>query len=261
MWGLILNENAKIYRRSRTWIFVGIVLLALLALCMLVRKSIPPSAHVWGLMNTSSGLITLITIFAAVVGGDIVAAEFSTGTAKLLFMRPVSRLQILWSKYIAVLLFALGFVALLFVASWVLGGLVLGFDGATTPYQYVGSNQEPAQIPYASEVLRSYAFPLVPLVMTLTVSFMISTLFRSSSLAIAVSILLLFAGAVVVTALSRYAWDKYILFANTNLSQYFVGGPSLKGMSLGFSVVVLIVYFVVFHLVAAIAFRKRDVAV
>ncbi|GMA60118.1 ABC transporter permease [Alicyclobacillus fastidiosus] len=261
MFGLILNENAKIYRRSRTWIFVGIVLLTLVAACLVSHRSFAGSgAQVWKLMDDASALTMLITIFAAVVAGDSVAGEFSSGTVKLLLTRPVSRLQILWSKYLSVLLFAFGFVALLFIASWVVGGLVFGFGGASASYQYVDAHQALQQIPYAAEVMRSYGFALIPLLMTLTVSFMISALFRSSSLAIAVSILLMFAGTLVVGALSRYVWDKYILFANENLGQYFVGGPMVHGMTLGFSVVVLAVYFVLFHAVAALAFHRRDVA-
>lgn len=260
---LIYNESVKIYRRLRTWIFVAIVLLALIAVCLVEHSS--PSAQSgtqsgWDFTLTAANLLTLITIFVAVVAGDIVASEFSSGSIKLLLIRPVSRTKILWSKYLAVLLFALFFAVFLLVVAWLIGGFTFGFGGATDTYAYKNAAGHVMQIPMYAQTLRSYALNCIPLLMTVTVSFMISALLRSSALAIAISILLLFLGDTIVALLSRFAWDKYILFANENLMQYLEGHPSVKGMTLTFSIVALVVYFLIFHIVSWVAFTKRDVA-
>ncbi|MBB5324649.1 ABC-type transport system involved in multi-copper enzyme maturation permease subunit [Anoxybacillus tepidamans] len=55
-------------------------------------------------------------------------------------------------------------------------------------------------------------------------------------------------------------WAKYILFANTNLAQYIDGTPLVKGMTMPFSLAVLLVYFVAFNAVTWWTFQKRDVA-
>ncbi len=64
-----------------------------------------------------------------------------------------------------------------------------------------------------------------------------------------------------VLAQFKYNWAKYILFANTDLSQYTgERKPIIEGMTLGFSVTMLIIYYIVFIGLAWTLFRKRDVA-
>jgi ABC-2 type transport system permease protein len=58
----------------------------------------------------------------------------------------------------------------------------------------------------------------------------------------------------------KFAWAKYILFANTNLMQYIEGTPLLEGMTMSFSIIMLIIYFVIFQFLAFYVFKKRDVA-
>lgn len=80
-------------------------------------------------------------------------------------------------------------------------------------------------------------------------------------MAIGLSIFLMFAGNTLVMFVSQYSWSKYILFANTNLQQYFNGSePMIEGMSLAFSLTVLAIYFAVFLAAAWTAFTKRDIA-
>lgn len=260
---LIHNENIKLVRRSRTWIFVALVALALLAMYLVIytseQKSTTHDMNAWHFASTASNLMTVVTIFVAVVAGDIVASEFSSGAIKLLLVRPASRTKVLWAKYSSVLIFGLLFILFLLIASFLLGGIAFGFDGMKSPYAYTNGLGQAASVPMGIDMLRNYAFATVPLIMTVTVSFMISSLFRSSSLAIAISILLLFVGSSIAILLQRYDWDKYILFSNENLAQYVTGRPLTSDMSMTFSVVVLVIYFILFHVVAWIAFAKRDV--
>jgi ABC-2 type transport system permease protein len=69
------------------------------------------------------------------------------------------------------------------------------------------------------------------------------------------------AGNAIVVFLAKYNWAKYILFANTNLEQYTNNSsPMFEGMTLTFSIVVLLVYLVLFLLTTWITFSKRDIA-
>ncbi|GAA3891074.1 hypothetical protein GCM10022628_12240 [Anoxybacillus suryakundensis] len=94
-----------------------------------------------------------------------------------------------------------------------------------------------------------------------TFAFMISTVFRNQSLAIGLTTFSLFIGPQITYFLSlKFDWAKYILFANTNLAQYIDGMPLVKGMTMPFSLAVLLVYFVAFNAVTWWTFQKRDVA-
>jgi ABC-2 type transport system permease protein len=97
--------------------------------------------------------------------------------------------------------------------------------------------------------------------MLATMAFMISSVFRNSSLAIGISLVLMFTGGNITQLLAlKFSWAKYILFANTNLMQYFEGTPMVEGMTITFSVVMILIYFIIFQVLAFGIFKKRDVA-
>lgn len=226
-----------------------------------LAHNLPPtkSNSLWGFVEGAAGVITLIALFAIVLGGGIVANEFSSGTVKLLLIRPSKRWKILLSKYITVLAYILMMLLTLFITSFVLGGLFFSFKGASEPYLR-NSSGVITQVNMISHILGVYGYECVSLIMMVTLAFMISTVFRSSSLAIGIGVFLLLIGNVLTMFLSRFDWSKFILFANTNLRQYTDGTPPVKGMTLSFSIIVLIVYFIIFNLVSFIGFNKRDVA-
>src|SRR5699024_12031811 len=93
-----------------------------------------------------------------------------------------------------------------------------------------------------------------------TFAFMISTVFRSSSFAIGLSIFFMMAGNQIVFAFAEYQCAKYILFANTDLQQYTNGNVLIGSMTLGFSISVLIGYYVIFIGLSWLIFTKRDIA-
>lgn len=107
----------------------------------------------------------------------------------------------------------------------------------------------------------SYLLHSISLLMMSTMAFMISAVFRNSSLAVGISIFLLVMGGTVTNLLAmKFDWAKYILFANTDLTQYVDGMPLVSGMTMGFSIAVLAVYFIMFQVLAFGVFTKRDIA-
>lgn len=221
----------------------------------------PDRRTMWSAVDFSAGLIVLGAIFTIVIAGDMVAGEFSWGTIKLLLIRPVSRSKILLSKYLSTLLFAMFLLCSLFLFALLVGGVMDGFGGFNHMKLYVGLDGNVHESSMALYSLQQYGYECVSLVMMVTVGFMISTVFRSGSLAIGLSIALLFGGSLMVMVLSRYDWVKYVLFANLDLRQY-IGGhtPVADGMTLGFSVTVLAAYFIVLNALSWFVFAKRDVA-
>ncbi|RSK25790.1 ABC transporter permease [Bacillus sp. HMF5848] len=223
----------------------------------------PMTTTVWGItLQMSLYFIQLVTLFAAIVGGSIVAEEFSAGTVKMLLIRPFNRIKILISKYITTLLYAVFMLGLLFSTSFVLGGILFGFSEASAPFLYVdqsGIVQEGNMIGYA---LKTYGLQSIQLIMIVTIAFMISTIFRNSALAIGLSIFILFTGTSIAMLLSQLNqnWGKYFLFSNTDLTQYLTNTPLFEGTSMGFSVIMLVIYFVLFMGMSWFIFKKRDVA-
>ena len=96
--------------------------------------------------------------------------------------------------------------------------------------------------------------------MMTTLAIMLSVLIKNSSIAIGVSIFLTFAGDAAVKYLSiglkSKEWLKYILFSNMDLSQYFGGEPIVGSMTLGFSIAILIGYFIIMVVTTLDAYNK-----
>ncbi|MBZ9608779.1 ABC transporter permease [Clostridium estertheticum] len=212
----------------------------------------------WGFVEGASSLIFLISLFAIIMGGGIVANEFSGGTIKLLLIRPSKRWKILLSKYISVLGYTLFMLLVLLVVSFLIGGALFSFKGSGTPFltNVAGKISEVNMMAHIVEV---YGLQCISLVMMVTLAFMISTVFRNSAMAIGIGVFLLTVGNTVTMLLTRFNWSKYILFANTNLNQYIDGQPLVKGMTMNFSITVLIAYFIIFNVIAYAAFIKRDI--
>ena len=227
-----------------------------------IKHHIPPKEKytVWSFVKDTSQLIMLAGLFIIIISAGIVASEFNWGTVKLLLIRPINRTKILLSKYLTVLLFALFILAILFVFSTALGAILFGMPDKAIPYLNYYNGQVTEQN-IVVHLLIYYGLSSIDTMMLVTMAFMISSVFRNSSLAIGLSLFLLFTGGQFTTLLSmKFDWAKYILFANTDLMQYFEGTPMVEGMTLTFSVIMLLVYFAIFQFLAFYVFKKRDVA-
>lgn len=214
----------------------------------------------WSFVKDNSELILLAGLFTIVISAGIVASEFNWGTIKLLLIRPINRSKILLSKYLTVLLFALMMIGILFCFSALLGVILFGLPEQALPYlnYFNGKVTEQNMIVY---LIIYYGLGSIEMIMLTTMAFMISSVFRNSSLAIGLSLFLMFTGGQFTALLSmKFDWAKYILFANTNLMQYIEGTPLLEGMTMSFSIIMLIIYFVIFQFLAFYVFKKRDVA-
>ncbi len=214
----------------------------------------------WDGVNGSANMMILITIFTIIIVGDSVAGEFSSGTIKLLLIRPASRVKILVSKYISFLLFGMLLLLTLFVISVLVNGILYGFGYMDLPLVSMNADGQIVEKNMVLNLWKTYMLNGISTVMYITMAFMISSAFRSSAMAIGFSIGALFAGNIVMGALHRFDWSKYLLFANTDLTQYLAGHPFQDGMTLSFSIVVLAVYFLVFNLISWLIFTRRDVA-
>lgn len=257
---LVQNENMKIYRRLRTWIMLALVVLlpVIFAALIAISESRFGTSHTgaWSAASNLSFLYFLVSIFSVVIAADIVAAEFTWGTIKLLLIRPWTRSKVLLSKLLAVLLFAIG-ISILFMVVTVVISLLL------FPAEPSAANMGKSMF---GEFSLMIFYKFVDLLVITVFAFMISTVFRTSGLAIGLSMFLLLAGGLLGAILSpaKYPWAKYLLFNNMDLSQYAMresaGITATNGMTLGFSATVLAVYVVIFLVIAWLVFKRRDVA-
>ncbi|MCA0985013.1 ABC transporter permease [Halobacillus yeomjeoni] len=219
----------------------------------------PTTYNVWKFLHENLNNISILSLFTIIVAGGVVANEFKWGTIKLLLIRPISRSKILLSKFVSVFLFAGIMLVFLYGTAFLIGSILFGMNGFSDPYLYrQGGDIQQAHV-FIHTVFQ-YLISMVNLVMMGTFAFMISTVFRNTSLAIGVPIFLMMGGNSIILFLSDKEWVKYILFANTDLRKFLEGSPMIQDLTISFSITVLIVYFFVFVSLSWYSFTKRDVA-
>jgi ABC-2 type transport system permease protein len=138
---MIRVELAKLARRPRSWLTISLLCLLpiLVAIIVAVTHVAPPPGQGPALLSAvlsngslfpAAALAVVLPIFlpvaVAVVAGDAIAGEASSGMLRYLLARPVGRTRLLVAKLIALIAFVL--VAVLAVAgtSYVTGRLLFG---------------------------------------------------------------------------------------------------------------------------------------
>ncbi|MGD7044073.1 ABC transporter permease [Jeotgalibacillus proteolyticus] len=212
----------------------------------------------WRYMENNSFMISLVGLFSIIVASGIVAGEFSWGTVKLLMIRPIARWKILLAKFLTVATFGLSLIGILTVLSLILGAIFFDSGSAVQLTFSDGEVRESNMIFYLMKV---YLYNSIDVILLTTMAFMISAVFRSSSLAIGISLFLYFVGGTATGFIAMYYdWAKYSLFANTNLTMYEMGMPLVEGMTMTFSIIMILIYFTIFVALAFTVFTKRDIA-
>ncbi|MER2260585.1 MAG: ABC transporter permease [Psychrobacillus sp.] len=294
---LVRNEWLKLWSKKATWIMAILLVLVMLAAASFVKwmttmevgqdesgetitvsqmaagsedpeitkyrldNDLPPISDdsAQGFITGLPGMMSVVTLLTVVVSGGIVASEFSQGTMKMLLTRPVKRWKILTSKLLTVGLFAVAMTGILLISGIIFGYIF--FDNVPgTQLELVDGAV--VEVSFWGRLLLLTALSLINVLVIGTLAFMIGSVFRSSSLAIGISIFLMFTGVQVtgVLAVLKIDASKYILFANTNLGQFIgTNSPLLESMSMGFSIVVIAVYLVIFLVTSYWSFTKRDV--
>ncbi|WP_021877363.1 ABC transporter permease [Paenibacillus sp. P22] len=260
---LVLNENMKIYRRARVWIMWGLMVLAVAAVSGIAYSSSANPPSMWQMVAIEMiVMMPLVSIFAVIVAADIVAGEFTAGTIKLLLIRPWSRSKILLSKYAATLLFGFFSMALLYAALLLVNIIFFGYEKGIKAAEVFGA-ADPAMSAW-SYFNQSFFMQFISLIVTVTLAFMISSVFRSGALAIGLSLFVVLMGKTLgqLFGLIDRKWVDYVLFQHLDLTRYIGIGSSGAngGMTLGFSLAVLAGYYVIFMALSWFVFTRRDVA-
>jgi ABC-2 type transport system permease protein len=156
---MIWVELVKLVRRPRTWISVILTcaLPFLVAVFIAVTHLTPPpgqgSAFLSAVLQSgalypAAALAIVLPVFlpvvTAVVAGDAIAGEATTGTLRYLLVRPVSRTRLLAAKLISVTSYVLLVVIAVTVTAYATGVLLLGPSRAGTVAHSVGGAGTPS---------------------------------------------------------------------------------------------------------------------
>jgi ABC-2 type transport system permease protein len=186
-------ELRKLVAQKRT--YLGLVLAIIPPVLFVVFQNLHQhhdrgGGNIFAAQITQSGLATpvlvllfesflLLPLIAALVAGDIVAAEDNNGTLKTILTRSVNRGQVFAAKALAAVTYAIIAVFLSAVVATVAGVASWGFHHVTTYSGTVVSAPEALLLVFAAN-----AVYLIPLLAVASIGLLLSTATRNSAAAV-----------------------------------------------------------------------------
>ncbi|MFL0197766.1 ABC transporter permease [Clostridium sp. WILCCON 0269] len=230
------------------------------------------------------GMIFL-AVGVAIFLSDMVSGEYTPPTAKFLLIQPISRAKILFSKYITSILSAVVLICGIELIAFALIGIFTGFGNMNYPvlvgerFQYDLSyvNQfgghdlisiagTAHMVPMFKYLIEAFLLQILFIIACTTFVFMISTVSKSSMIAMSVSI----AAIIAVSALQNVATitkeiTSFIFIIYGDVNAVLSGGAA---MTLGltypttaFIILILIIWTIASYLIAHFVFVKRDILI
>lgn len=237
----------------------------------LTKKQIQITSHV------------LLPFLIIILIADFVSGESTSGTIKLLLVRPVSRTKILIGKWLTGVLASMILVVFYFGATYLTNVAFHGADGGSSPevvnvglkegkvynYETQGlktrliSDYSKAETISIREYLRwSFLFTLISSIVIATVTFFASVLFKSAMVSTAVSVALVILGTIisVIESAGKYMFWFFGMYGSLiNVWTGEFGAVIQRDITLLTSLMILCSWFLGSLLLSFFIFRRRDI--
>ncbi|CEG26985.1 ABC transporter permease [Bacillus sp. B-jedd] len=226
-----------------------------------------PGAPTFMRMFIENSIDLFLPLMVMVIASDLVSSEHSLGSIKLLLTRPVRRWRVLMSKYLTLCLAVSVIVAMMGFLSYVISGLVFGYKGWGAPvltgFSASGSTLDTSGVKLVAQwnyLLMEFGLVWFVAIVVGTLSFMLSVLIRSTAAGMGIMLAALISGAILSNMVSSWESAKYFFMVNLRLTDYMNGtAPPIEGMTLSFSLAVLLLWWAAALFVSFYVFIKKDV--
>lgn len=187
-------------------------------------------------------LVIGISVFAA----DMISGEWTPPTMKLLLTQPVSRFKVLLSKFIAVMVAALGLILIIELISFIIIGFSSGFGDLNYPavinraYEFDNSiiledGTHPLAlidgswdiVPVWQYTIMTFVYQALFIISTVSFVLMISSIAKSSMISMGVSVVSLIAASIIFQVSSFYGLGKYVFTTYSSIGDLISGDLSL----------------------------------
>jgi ABC-2 type transport system permease protein len=277
MTDLVKIELFKIFKKWRTYIgFIAIGLLVIIiqiamyvegqeSLDFMTRDLRQSFLFVGNLLNgflVSYLILNMLAVhipfLIALVAGDLLAGEATAGTYRILLTRPVSRLQVVTSKFIAGNIYTFALILWLAVVSLVIGEVLFGFG------ELIVIKPNSVLILDRNDVLwrflLAYGFAALGMSVVCSLTFFFSSLVENAigpiiaTMAIIIVFIIISAINInVFRSIKPYLFTNYILSWRLFFSDPINVSKILKG------VIILLGHTTILYGVTAFIFKRKDI--
>ncbi|WP_375199167.1 ABC transporter permease [Bacillus sp. RS11] len=215
------------------------------------------SKSITSIFYSLTGVIVLVFFF-----GNILAGEIEKGTIRFLFTQPISKMNILGTKYFTTIAASVFIILLIFLFSFVISSSIFGIG--STNYPILVRNTDDFLIINLSELLiNNTVLFIMVIIFTITLLFFFSTISGSSMLATGLTII---TTIVCTTAISKVEFISSVAhlipFSYINTWNVINGEVTLNfnnnNITFMHGVIVLLVYSIVLYIITCILFKKKE---
>ncbi|WP_144508866.1 ABC transporter permease [Bacillus mycoides] len=257
MINLIKNELMKIFVKKNVYVFLTVLLTLQVATAFIIKSWLPAaerfSSYVTFTQFNFTIIAMLVTIFSISLMVKSIADEFQQGTIKQLLIRPKTRVAILLSKYFAMLITVVMFIAAALLVSMLVGGIRFGWtaDDFTLAILFKIVLYEFVPIFFYITLALMLASIITTTILPVTIT-LFMFLLQSHIVNIATSMLKKYSDIVVLNHLSLRNLDANPLIGDDMnlLSEHF---------TLTASFLYVAVHLLVMLVIASVVFKKRDI--
>jgi ABC-2 type transport system permease protein len=208
----------------------------------------------------ASVVATMATIIIVVLAGKIIADEFSAGTIKFLLINPTSRTRIFFAKWLILMLWCVGLFVVFLALEY--GIITLIYGGAESIGYVIPIGDSIFGFKGIWAAIMYYAFVFIQVPIMASLALCISSLLKSSSLAVGISIAIALVAPQINTITSmipKLNFCKYLIFANLDLNSIVWGNTLYSDHTFGIAVSIIAVHLVLFIGVGWFSFKKKQV--
>lgn len=214
----------------------------------------------WKAIFDSLDLMIIVAIMAMIICSDIFCEDYSLRTIKLLFTRPNKRSEIWLSKLLSMIVVFFLMSLVLVLTSMLVNMFLYNCSEPRQNIIYLSSAGKIAEKSYFIYFLQTYFAMFVEVTGYILLTAVCSVLFRNASIATTISVVAMLGGNMVISIYEqKIELLKYLLFYNIDLSQYLNGGENYWKTSILFSVVIIILHYLLFFFVGKWVYCKQEI--
>ena len=271
---LLINEFIKDYRKVTTWIYM-LVTMGLIGLVQYINSLNLDNdgfSKAESLADITNGATGIASIFALIMLANTLPQEYSKGTIKFLYTKPVSRSAILTAKIVLGFINYIIFAVIGTVFKYVFTNIVLNKGS----YDLSLLNEKLADGYFGRTVYQQLAIVnltgLAVMIFYIAMVVLVCVVFKTQILSLVLVMISVFGGTIIqgltVLIVDKFEWVKYHMF-NVPLFQLFYATEdnrylvknTFKFENVNSLLIMLIAYSAIFFIVSYVINSRRDITI
>ena len=271
---LLINEFIKDYKKVTTWIYmlVTIGLIGLVQYINSIKMAKNGFSTAESLADITNGATGIASIFALIILANNLSQEYSKGTIKFLYTKPVSRSAILTAKIVLGFINYIIFVVIGTVFNYLFVNIILNKGS----YDLSLLNEKLADGYFGRTVYQQLAIVnltgLAVFIFYVAMVVLVCVVFKTQVLSLVLVMISVFGGTLIqgltVLIVDKFEWVKYHMF-NIPLFQLFYATEdnrylvknTFKFENVNSLLIMLIAYSAIFFIVSYVINSRRDITI